>query len=163
VASITENWFYIVGFLPGATLDLSIYESEGGSLVWNQGWTADVNGFAWIESDVHGVDLEPGSYLVVSDGITTKELVIEGFTFDTFDLTTGILQGTVPGFTDRLVWVGIGIEGSTWVMAVNTDEYGDWVADFGMPVPLDYYWVAAQIFDGDGDASELRPATVIGP
>jgi hypothetical protein len=35
------------------------------------------------------------------------------------------------------------------------------MADFGQPVPSDYQWVAAQIFDDDGDASEVRPAVTL--
>lgn len=159
VASITEDWFYLVDFIPGSTLDLSIYENQGGSSVWHGERTTDVNGFAWI--DAESWDLIPGNYLVVSDGNTTKDLVIEGFTFDVFDLTRGLLQGTAPGPERRLVWVGIGFENDGWSMEVFTDVDGNWVADFGSPVPNDYQWVAAQIFDNDGDSSELRPASQI--
>lgn len=159
VASITEDWFYLVDFIPGARLDLSIYENQGGSPVWHGKRTADVNGFAWI--DAEGWDLIPGNYLIVSDGNTTKDLVIEGFTFDVFDLTNGHLQGAAPEPFGRAVWVGIGWENDGWSMDVTTDGTGSWIADFGQPVPSDYDWVAAQIFDSDGDASELRPASQI--
>jgi hypothetical protein len=160
VASITEDWFYIVDFIPASTLDLSIYESQGGSTVWQGTRTADVNGFAWI--DAESWDLIPGNYLVVSDGNTTKELVIEGFTFDVFDLANGRLIGTaLEANGSREVWTGIGWQDQdTWTMNVTTDG-GAWIADFGTPVPADYWWVAAQIFDDDGDASELRPDRVV--
>jgi hypothetical protein len=160
VASITEDWFYILDFIPGATLDLSIYENQGGSSVWQGMRIADVNGFGWIDSA--GWDLEPGNYLVVSDGNTTKDLIIEGFTFDVFDLTQGVLQGTAPEPFGRLVFVGIGCwDREDWRMEVMTDDNGVWAADFGAPVPNDYGCVYAQVFDSDGDASELRPALII--
>jgi hypothetical protein len=118
-----------------------------------------VNGFAWIESE--GWDLEPGNYLVVSDENTLKDLVIEDFTFDVFNLSNGQLIGTAPEPYGRNVWVGIGWENDGWSMDVTTVGTGVWIADFGQPVPSDYQWVAAQIFDEDGDASELRPSAVI--
>ena len=61
----------------------------------------------------------------------------------------------------RLVWVGIGFPDDGWSMEVFTDAQGNWVADFGAPVTPDYEWVAAQVFDEDGDASEVRPSEII--
>ena len=72
VASITEDWFYLTDFIPGAKLDLSIYEDQGGNLVWSdEEITTDVNGFVWINAEGRW-NLEPGNYLVVSDGNTTR-------------------------------------------------------------------------------------------
>lgn len=159
VASITEDWLYLVDFIPGATLALSIYESQDGSLAWQGMRTADVNGFAWI--DAEDWNLEPGNYLVVSDGRTTKDLMLEALTFDVFDTSLGLLQGTAPEPFGRAVWVGIGWENDGWSMDVTTDGTGSWMADFEQPVPSDYDWVAAQIFDADGDASEVRPSQII--
>jgi hypothetical protein len=107
------------------------------------------------------IDLVPGNYLIISDGKTTREIVLEALTFDLFDTTLGLLQGTAPEPFGRRVWAGIGWENDGWSMDVTTDGTGSWVADFGAPVPSDYQWVAAQIFDDDGDASELRPASQI--
>ena len=61
----------------------------------------------------------------------------------------------------RQVWVGIGFENDGWSMEVFTDAQGGWSADFDAPVPGDYRWVAAQVFDEDGDASEVRPSEII--
>jgi hypothetical protein len=160
VASITEDWFYVVEFAPETTVNYSVYESQGGTQIWEGNATTDGSGSLWINADGHW-DLEPGNYLVISDGTSTKDLVIEGFTFDVFDLAQGLLQGTVPGQEGRRVWVGIGFENDGWSMDAFTDADGNWVADFGTPVPNHYQWVAAQIFDNDGDASELRPAQII--
>ena len=72
-----------------------------------------------------------------------------------FDLASGQLSGTAPEPYGRRVWVGIGWQDQdAWTMNVTTDGTGVWFADFGQPVPSDYWWVAAQIFDEDGDASE---------
>lgn len=159
VASITEDWFYVQEFSPNTELRFTLYEAQGKKPMWRGIATTDGSGFAWVES--RGWDLEPGNYLVVKNKSATKDLVIEDFTFDMFDLTQGLLQGTAPGQEGRRVWVGIGFENDSWSMDVNTDAAGSWFADFGQPVPSDYQWVAAQIFDDDGDASELRPSVVI--
>jgi hypothetical protein len=162
VASITENWFYVIDFDPLSTLSYSIYDAEGGTLVANGTFSSDVNGYGGLDFEDHGWDLEPGNHLVITDGTTQKELTIEGFTFDTFDLTNGQLSGTAPGGEGREVWAGVGFpDQPAWMMTVGVNEAGAWFVDFGAPVPGNYKWVAAEIFDADGDASELRPASQI--
>jgi hypothetical protein len=161
VASVTEDWFYVNDFIPNATLNYSVYESQGGRRLSEGTALTDSSGYVWVNADGRW-NLEPGNYLVISDGTSTKDLVVEGITFDVFDLTNGRLIGTAPEPYGRTVWVGIGWQyQDTWAMDVVTDENGDWIADFGKPVPGDYWWVAAQIFDADGDASEVRPSNVI--
>ena len=156
VASLSENWVYFVDFIPGSTLTLSIIGAD-----WELTSTADVNGFAWI--NLEGWELKPDDRLVVTDGNTKKELVVEGFTFDVFDLTNGHLAGTAPEPFGRTVWAGFGYEDGGWSQYVTTDGTGAWLADYGGPIPPDYWWVWAQIFDDDGDATELRPALTIWP
>ena len=161
VASITEDWFFLQEFSPSKTLSFTVYQAQGETQIWSGTTTTDESGFAWIDAEGHS-DLEPGVYLVVEDGINGKDLVIEGFTFDVFDLTNGHLEGTAPEpFGSRTVWVGIGFENEVWDMQVATDGAGAWSADFDTPVPSNYQWVAAQTFDNDGDATELRPASQI--
>ncbi len=107
------------------------------------------------------VDLLPGYQVIVSDGVTTRDIVLEALSFELFDTTLGLLQGTAPEPFGRTVWAAVGFENDAWAMEVSTDSNGNWTADFGTPVPGDYQWVAAQIFDEDGDASEVRPALII--
>lgn len=161
VASITEDWFYLQEFKPNTTVDFTVYEAQGEKPIWKGTATTDSSGFAWIEAEGRW-DLEPGKYLLVKDGSNSKDLVIQGFTFDVFDTILGRLEGTAPEPFGRRVWIGIGWENDGWSTEVYTDQDGNWVADFGGPVPADYLWVAAQIYDQDGDASELRPALTTG-
>jgi len=160
VASITEDWFYLQEFSPNKTIKFTVFEAQGEKPIWKGETTTDDSGFAWINAEDRW-NLEPGNYLVVKDGRNSKDLIIEGFTFDVFSITNGQLFGTAPEPYGRNVWVGIGWENDGWSMDVTTDGAGSWLADFGNPVPTDYQWVAAQIFDDDGDASELRPSVVI--
>jgi len=165
VVQITDDWFRAENFTPNGELTFWVYEAEGGQLLRHpeNTWQLDGSGYVtvgmWKLDEF--IDLVPGNYLVVSDGTFTGELVLEAFTFDTFDLTNGQLVGTAPEPFGRLVWVGIGWENDGWSMEVTTGEDGSWIADFGVPVPSDFWWVAAQIFDLDGDASEVRPASQI--
>jgi len=161
VASITEDWFFLQEFSPSKTLNFTVYQAPGEKEIWKGTATTDESGFAWIDAEGRW-DLEPGVYLVVEDGSNSKDLVIEGFTFDVFDLTNGQLMGTAPEPDgSRVVWVGIGFQDQdAWTMNTTTDG-GQWIADLGQPVPSNYWWVAAQIFDDDGDATELRPASQI--
>ena len=160
VASITEDWFFLQEFSPNATLSFTVYEIQYGKLIWKGTTTTDESGFVWVDAEGRW-DLEPGNYLFARDGSNSKGLVIEGFTLDVFDLASGQLSGTAPEPYGRNVWVGIGWEDHVWDMQVTTDEAGAWFADFGQPVPADYQWVAAQIFDEDGDSTELRPDQIV--
>ena len=137
VASITEDWFYLQEFGPNRILDFSIYKGQGQQPIWKGTATTDGSGFAWIDAEGRW-NFEPGSYLVVKDGQNTKDLIIEGFTFDVFDLTKGRLIGTAPEPHGRRVWVGIGWENDSWSMDVATNDTGAWSADFQKPVPGDY-------------------------
>jgi Tol biopolymer transport system component len=160
LAQLSEDWFMGQNFTPNAEQSYDIYDGEGGTLLLSGSMQADDQGTAgvWVGDQV---DLVPGNHLVISDGTTTRDLVLEALTFDVFDVTQGLLHGTAPPPHDRLVWVGIGWEDDTWTMEVTTDDDGHWTADFGTPVPDNYQWVAAQVFDLDGDASEVRPTQII--
>jgi hypothetical protein len=165
VVQITDDWFRAENFTPNAELTFWVYEAEGGQLLRHpeNTWQLDGSGYVTIGmwELAEYIDLVPGNYLVVSDGTITRKLVLEAFSFDIFDLTNGQLSGTAPEPFGRAVWVGIGWENDGWSMDVTTDGTGAWMADFGQPVPSDYQWVAAQIFDDDGDASEVRPAVTL--
>jgi hypothetical protein len=72
------------------------------------------------------LDLQPGQYLVVSDGAITKDIVLEPITFDLFDLTTGHVEGTALALFGRTVWIGIGFPDAGWERWTTADESGNW-------------------------------------
>ena len=65
VVSITGDWFQAEQFSPGETLNMKIYEEQGGPLLWEENRTADESGFMVVDPWQHPVDLQPGNYLVI--------------------------------------------------------------------------------------------------
>ena len=108
------------------------------------------------------IDLAPGNYLIVTDGKKTREIVLEALTFDLLDTRVGTLKGTAPEPFGRKVTVGIGCwQRDDLGMDTTTDENGNWIVDFGAPVPNDFGCVFAWVYDEDGDVSEVRPVEII--
>ena len=160
VVQITDNWFEARDFAPGAEVAFSIYDAPQGTLLWGPVVkTVDQDGLAFVDWWEHGLDLVPGNYLVASN----RDIVLEPITFDLLDLMSGHMQGTAPSGPDgRLVWIALGFVDWLWSTEVMADAEGNWSAEFGGPVPLNFEWVAAQVFDEDGDASEVRPSQIEG-
>ncbi len=158
VASELGDWFWTTGFNPGP-LNLFIYESAEAEapLLWSGEQEADEGGFTIVGADVHGQDLVPGNYLVVSDGVTTKGLVLEPIRMDVFDTDNEIMAGTAPA--GRHVSVAAGPQDWQEHILVTADAVsGAWMADF-KTIDFDITeemrtWSYAQIFDADGDANE---------
>ena len=125
-------------------------------LIGPESMWSDNNGNAGI-SLTNRLDLQTGQFIVVTDGVTTKTIVLEGLTFDTFDLETGHFAGTAPEPYGRLIVVEIGWENGGWSTAVNSQQDGSWEAVLNEPVPEDYQWAVARVFDDDWDISEVRP------
>jgi Tol biopolymer transport system component/regulation of enolase protein 1 (concanavalin A-like superfamily) len=156
VASEAGNWFWTADFNPG-TLYLSIYESadEGAPLLWSGQRVADQSGFVIV--DDHGLDLVPGNYVVVSDGVNEKGVVLETITMEVFDTENEIMAGTAP--LGREVWAAAGPQDWQERIMVQADPVnGVWRADFksiGFDITEDMRpWSYAHIYDEDGDANE---------
>jgi hypothetical protein len=164
VASIVLNWVWTSGFIPEGLQTLSIYASAepGAMLLWRGSKVADDSGFVFFESWEHNVDLVPGNYLVVSDGITTKNLVLETIRIAVFDPDHEIMIGTATG--GKEVWVVAGMAAAETQGVINViaePDTGIWTADFntiGFDITEEMRpWSFAQIPDEDGDASEDDP------
>jgi hypothetical protein len=159
IAQVTDDWFRAENFTPNTSLNFAIYAAPGGELLYaSQTMPTDANGeiTTWVGDQVN---FEPGQYIVVWDSTHTKELVLEPLTFDVFDTSIGLLQGTAPEPFGRAVFVGIGCwERDDLIMDVTSDQNGIWIADFGVPIPNDYGCVFAWAYDADGDVSEVRPS-----
>jgi hypothetical protein len=161
VASEAGDWFWVTEFYPGL-LNLFIYESagEGATLLWSgQQEAVDLWGITSVGYDVHGQDLAPGNYLVVSDGTNEKGLVLETITMEVFDTDNEIMAGTAPAGRAVTVVAGMAEAETQATIHLTADaESGAWLADFKT---IPFYiteemrpWSFAQIYDEDGDANE---------
>jgi hypothetical protein len=158
IASEAGDWFWTVGFLPGR-LDLFIYDSDaaGASLLWSGQQEADQCGFTSVGNDINGIDLQPGYYLVVSDGENTKGLVLESIAVTIFGTKNEIMAGITPAGSE--VWAAAGpMEWQERLLVHADPESGVWLADFAS-IEFDITedmrtWSFAHIYDEDGDANE---------
>lgn len=154
--SITDDWFRAEDFPRNASLHFSIYDQVGFPLWWGDRMT-DKNGFASVNSWETNVDLVPGMFVVASNQYVSKDIKLESVLLFVFDTETDFLAGSAP--PDRHVWVGTGNDNSWCSMDVTSGPDGAWEADFASQ-PCDVMadmWGAAQVFDGDGDATEANP------
>jgi len=160
VASAEGDWLWTTDFLPLTSLTISIYESDaiGATLLWSGNRTTDGDGFVLLEPPEQSLNLVPGNYIVVSDGATTKSLVLEAITMDVFDTVLNIMSGTAPA--GRYVWAAAGLQPSQTGIGVTADSSGAWEADLSSVVDITEEmrpWSYAQIFDVDGDINEADP------
>jgi hypothetical protein len=158
VASESGDWFWTAGFYPGM-LDISIYVSDedGADLLWSGQAEAGEDGFAFVGWETHEQDLVEGNYLVVSDGVNTKDIVLSPLWVTVFDPDNEIMAGYAPAGSK--VWAAAGpMEWQERLMAMADSETGWWLADFnaiGFDIDEAYRESSfAHIYDEDGDANE---------
>lgn len=158
VASESGDWFWTTEFKPG-DLDISIYDSSevDANLLWSGQQVADESGFAFVGSDIHGQDLVPGNYLVISDGDSQKSLVLQPISVTMFDSQYEFMAGFAPAGSE--VWAAAGPQ--DWqerIMVESDPDTGEWFANFaeiGFDITEDMQpWSYAHIYDDDGDANE---------
>ncbi|NJC95255.1 MAG: hypothetical protein FIB03_02780 [Anaerolineae bacterium] len=159
VASEAGDWFWVTEFYPGL-LDLFIYESadEGATLLWSgQQEAIDLWGITVIEPNVHDLDLVPGNYLVVSDRVNQKSLVLQPISVTVFDTENEIMARFAPPRSD--VWAAAGPQDWQERLMMTADSAtGAWLADFkiiGFDITEDMReWSYVHVYDEDGDANE---------
>lgn len=158
VASESGDWFWTTGFKPG-DLNIFIYDSpdEGANLLWSGQGVADESGFAFVGFDIHGQDMLPGNYLVISDDDSQKGLVLQPISVTVFDTENEIMAGFAPAGSE--VWAAAGPQ--EWQERIRAEAdpiTGAWFANFaeiGFDITEDMRgWSYAHIYDEDGDANE---------
>jgi putative spermidine/putrescine transport system substrate-binding protein len=166
VASESGDWFWTTDFKPG-DLNISIFDTpdEGANLLWSGEQVADESGFIVVGPDIHGLDLQPGNLLVVSDDDIQKSLILQPITMTMLNIFNDSMAGYAPMGAD--VWAAAGPqEWQERIMVQADPTTGYWFADFasiGFDITVDMQpWSCfAQIFDEDGDANESPPPPAI--
>lgn len=153
--SITDDWFRAEEFPADAEVQVTIYESLGGPVLWSEGRTTDAGGFFFAADWDFNLDLAPGMVVEVAHPTVTKSIVLEPLTLYVLDLDADYLAGSAPA--GRSLWVGTGNDQYGCSAEVTASPEGFWEAFMGPCDVTGDMWAAVQVFDEDGDASEANP------
>ena len=155
--SITEHWFWVNNFTPETLVTFSIYDHQGDeNPILEFSKPTDELGNLTIEGWQHIWDPEPGDYIVATDELIAKDLVLEYITLDVFDPENDLVSGyAMPG---REVGVGVGNEtGEQWMNVFADEATGEWIAQFEFNVGEDYLtegsWAGGHVADEEGDVT----------
>lgn len=153
--SLTDHWISLSYFSPDTPVTISIYKSEGSSKpVVELNRSTDASGNLFIPSWAYNWDLEPGNLVTATDGVTTKELLLEYLTLDVFDPDHDLVSGSA--LAGRKVDVGVGnANGEQWLTVYADEVSAVWTADFktvGFDLTADM-WAGGHVNDEDGDVT----------
>ncbi|HEY5548024.1 MAG TPA: hypothetical protein VIL17_00340, partial [Coriobacteriia bacterium] len=116
---------FLEDWTPGTTVDVKVYDHEGGEVLLSRTATIDSSRW-WSSEDLGEFTLAPGQYVVAAgaDG-TTKSLTIENLAITEIDPDAGTVSGTSGADGTLDAWID-GRDG-TQVPIVD----GVWSVDFG--------------------------------
>lgn len=157
--SLTEHWFWVNNFTPETLVTFSIYDNQGNKdpmLEFSR--PTDTSGNLTIAGWEHTWDPEHGDYIVASDGVIIKDLVLEYVTLEIFDYENNLISG--KALFGRKVDIGVGnANGEQWMTVFAEEASGDetigiWTADFNALFDItDDMWAGAHVNDDDGDVT----------
>ena len=157
-----HNWVSAHDFTSGATLTFKVF--KGGIEVASVDRAADANGHYFLDGFEHGQDIVAGDEVRVTDGGTTKSLLVKELLITQIDPGTEVVSGmSTPGETVD-VHVNDPPDGGGATQSVLAG-LGLWSADFTGTFDITASTHArAQIEDGDGDATvaDKQPPAVHG-
>jgi uncharacterized repeat protein (TIGR01451 family) len=119
-------------FTPNATVDVEIFESPGGALLFSGSVpTGGEFGDFGLDVETHGVDLLPGTHIVVTDGVSsaTKAVTLVPLTFDMLDPLTDTASGTTS--PNATVFLEVFDSGGEISVQTTADGTGAWSVDLG--------------------------------
>ncbi len=153
-ASLTNDWVQGWNFAPSSTVTVEIFDGVGGaSQFFSDSVPTDDSGYFNLY-DLQGVDLVPGTYIVVTGSEKTLEMV--DLTFDVFDPAADLIEGTAdPG---TIVGFGVGNEFEGFGGEVTADIDGNWSVDLSAVFDLTPQMGGqAYVTDDDGDQTVAEP------
>jgi cadherin-like protein len=140
-----------LGFDAFASIELTVRDAPGGSVLFNGETTADTYGYtSWRSYDIGIPDgFWPGFEFTVTDSVQTRVLVVSNIHIQRIDVDAGIVEGIAP--PNSLVKLDILRDPlKPWV--TTADPSGHWSFDFGATSTIG--WTAslvAETTDADGD------------
>jgi phosphonate transport system substrate-binding protein len=151
-----HQWAYGYGWPLNTDVTITIYNSFGGTEIYSETQSSGDGGDMFFElynAPVEGLDMAPGWYIEMTDGVTTKDHVILDPTFDYVDEGANTAGGTGPAGHDANVNVSSDVDGFNIVTQIQTG--GAWFADFGAE-GYDVHDVTdanVEVWDEDGDGT----------
>jgi hypothetical protein len=154
--SLQGGWIYLGNWTPDSRVTLKIGESCTQDFEIN-GFGGD-SGSAWINPTEHGQKIEPGTVITVSDGTTTKELVVADVRITAVDTVANTIGGTAP---PGPLWVYVTNPGAGLLESHNpvADDEGNWEVQFAKDIASGGNIFAA-VTDADGDRTNAERGVV---
>jgi hypothetical protein len=153
VASYQHNVIEFGGFAANTEFSFKIFSSPGGDLLHAGTVRTDSDGDAQFFA-YHSFDIQVGQYIIASDGVTTKDLLVVHARYDVLDLDADQAHGIAPPGSQVVVYVHS--LNAYHELSTVTDQAGAWIADFGADGQdiLAYHSTKAWIYDDNGDVTE---------
>lgn len=148
-AGLKYNWIEGRNFTPNSIVNVSIYGSEGGTLLYGpESWGADSQGRIWLNDFDHNLDIRSGMFITMLDGAsnTLESLVVEGLMITQVDYNAGFVSGTAPANTYVAVW----LHDDGGFANTTSSPDGNWSVNFGSSFS-NILWPGARVYDEDGD------------
>jgi Tol biopolymer transport system component len=161
-AGLTDDTIRYEYTAPYAPVTFSLYDAPQGNLLWEDSRTADEAGFSWVSIWDYRRELDPGTFIVVTDGIHTNELVVEEVSIDLVDEEENILAGKAP--EGRFVWVVANNDPDHCGVSLEAGPGNVWQFDFddlACDITADMVFYA-QVMDDEEDTSEANPDFIDG-
>ena len=159
-AAPDDDWVQSMNsWTPGSTVSLTIEDASG--VVYSDSQVADPGG-GYFNFNLGGVfDLQRGQTVTVTDGTTTKTLVVTNPDVTELNADANLVSGTAEPFAQ----LDVGAAPNPWSeeswRGVTADAAGAWTADFSVPSggfpPIDIdatTVVSVQERDDDGDGTQ---------
>jgi peptide/nickel transport system substrate-binding protein len=140
----------------GANLSLTIHNpfdpesvdyTDSATVMGPTGWGDPRN---YVNFYLYGnFDIQPGFEITLTDGITIKTHTVTDLAFTDIDLVNDTVTGVGKPSSQINIWACD--QSNCYNRYLNTDEFGDWFADFGNPGPQ----------PGEGTTVDLKGGTWI--
>jgi uncharacterized repeat protein (TIGR01451 family) len=153
------------GFAPSSSVSVVVKDAPGGATVYSNPSvpTDGIGNFNLFCG--FGPDLVPGMEITVSDGPTTRVLVLADLSIDAVNLGADTVSGTAPSGAEVQVGVNNPPGPGGADLTVIADTSGAWTADFTGTLDITGGTHAtASVRDGDGDSTFVNksPPTIDG-
>ena len=155
------------GFTADSSITIQIFASPGGASFYGPAtFTTDSSGWYYLGRWVHGLDLIPGQYVVVTDVLSggSTNLVLASLYIDSVNTSTDVVSGRAPAgaVVDLTTCPQFG--GFCGFDSVTAGSGGTWSADFGAQGHdvTSGTWLYASTPDADGDRTRTaKPPTTV--